>query len=112
MAYAKRTATPDGKAGVQAVFTDTVFLRSYPAVYEYLTLTKWEDGTQRQPSTMLLLVEEGFMKACLNDRANQRSAWVSGASLTDTMKCLDDGLKDDTLVWRKNQPWEQKRGKK
>ena len=53
----------------------------WPSLVEYLSQTKWDDGSPRETSTLMLLVEDGMLKACINDRALGRSLWVAADEL-------------------------------
>lgn len=71
---------------------------------EYLQSGCWADGTPRETSTLLVLFEEGRWKACLNDRANARSGWVSSPTLRGALETLNEHLSEDRLEWRRRQP--------
>jgi len=110
MKYVSRPGADDEKAIAGAVGTDPAFERDYPAIWEYLTLTRWDDGRARETSTILFLVEEGTWKACLNDRAGERSLWTSGTSPEGCLRALNDHLVEGDGEWRKRPP--QQRSKK
>lgn len=73
---------------------------TWPALAEYLFDDHWPEGGARVTSTVLVCVDEGRLKACINDRANERSAWVSGSSLIDLFTTLDAALATDSAAWR------------
>lgn len=77
-------------------------LRNYRELSSYLADTKFEDGTKRETSTLLLFVEDGQLKACLNDREEGATAWVSNNSLVGILEDLEAGLQDNTLGWRQS----------
>lgn len=89
---------PPGVAGV-----DVVLSRSHPRLHDHLTVVKWDDGQPREPSTMMILCEQGRWKACLNDRAESRSAWVSADAFSTLLDVLEAGLESDKLDWRARQ---------
>lgn len=72
----------------------------YPALYEFLTLTAWEDGTTRQSGSLTLFVDLGAWKACLNDKDASRVAFISGSSLDGVMQAAEAALVLSTLDWR------------
>lgn len=82
---------------------------AWPALWRYLTDDRWDDGSPRERATVLLVVEGPFVKAWLNDRAAQRSAWVTGVGLEDTLKTLDQGLAQDSLAWRRAVTYNRKK---
>lgn len=81
----------------------------FPGLWEYLTLTKFPDGAPRQTATLMVTMDDGTFKGCLNDRANGRSAWVSSRSPTGLLHVLEARLQEDSLEWRKNQSWQGRR---
>lgn len=101
MAYAKKPPPPPERGGPGHVPVGGGWEKEYPALFEYLTLVVWEDGTARQTSTLLLFFEDGAWKACLNDRENARSAWASGGSPHQAIRALEDALGDDLVEWRR-----------
>jgi hypothetical protein len=71
-----------------------------PALWEYLTCDTWPDGKRRQTSTLSIFVEDGKVKASLNDRAMQRGLYATGSSLGDALLCLEHAIATDRADWR------------
>lgn len=84
---------------------------AYPALWEWLTATSYDDGSPRQTSTLLIFVEDGQCKACLSDRDEDCSGWASGATLEGVMESLDARLTAGTLDWRAKRKQQQGRRK-
>lgn len=80
------------------------WLDKYPALSEYLTTPVWEDGKARITATLLLFVEDGMVKICVNDRANERSLWRAGETVEDALRAIETGLAGGTTGWRRNVP--------
>lgn len=80
---------------------DKHFPAKFPAIWEFLTEVKLEDGTTRVPSTLMLIIEDGSWKACLNDRENERSCWMAGLTLDTVLARLEATLCDGEAEWRK-----------
>lgn len=78
--------------------------RTYPTLFEYLTLYRWEDGQPRQTATLLIFFEDGAWKACLNDREHARSAWAAGGTPLGALQALEEAVCDDTVDWRRRKP--------
>lgn len=74
---------------------------AFPALVEFVSLEKWDDGTSRQPCSFLITYEEGMFKVWLNDRATGRSAWLSGGTMADALASAERGLLDDSVAWRR-----------
>lgn len=74
--------------------------KRWPALTEYMSTTTWPDGTARQTSTLLLIVEEDVAKICLNDRDADRSCWMAGTSFLALLDGLEAALAKDMVEWR------------
>jgi hypothetical protein len=72
-----------------------------PTLWEYLSLASWDDGSARVTSSLLLFVEDGLCKLCLNDRALERTGWASGVTLEAALSAMDASLADGRMEWRK-----------
>lgn len=72
----------------------------YPYLMEFLVEAVYEDGSARELPTLLLFAEGGSWKGCLNDRDNDRNAFVASASLTGLLAVIDAKLKESSLEWR------------
>lgn len=89
------TEKPDGGA----------IQENYPALWEYLSVAVWDDGTPRQRATLLLMYEDGLIKACLSDRALERVLWVASDDVLDLLSGMERQLADGTAQWRKKPPY-------
>jgi len=83
-------------------FKDDDMEKKFPNLYAMLTDVTWEDGSQRRTSTLLFFVEDGTMKACLNDRDQGLTGWISADSLAGLLDALETALADDRLDWRRS----------
>jgi len=92
---------------------DAGWVAKWPAVTSHLFDLKYDDGTPRATSTLMILGEHGVVKVCLNDREEARSAWVSGRAVDEALEALEAGLVADSLDWRARPAgrWDRKRGK-
>jgi len=81
---------------------------AHPALSEYLETDEWENGETRATSTLLLFVDAGGFKACLNDRDANRSLWVTGVSFLDVLEALEGLLASGGGEWRHNGPYKGK----
>ena len=77
----------------------------WPQLIEYLNAAAWDDGSPRETSTLMLLIEDGWLKVCLNDRAVGRSLWQSADTLMDALDALEDHLVAGTGEWRVKKPF-------
>lgn len=95
----KPVTTVDGKV-VAKKFSDPFMVEQCPLVLSYLVETQYEDGSARRTSTLTLFVDDGQLKASLNDRDNSRTAFVSADSLAELLEALECHLSDPTSPWR------------
>jgi hypothetical protein len=107
----KRIAAGEGTGSVGEVVVCPL-LDSVPGVREMLTESRFPDGGSRQTATLLLFVEGGIVKACLNDRDQGCAAWASGSSVGDCLDALEAGLQGDSLQWRVSGPKKDRKGGK
>lgn len=101
--YVQRvTGAPGSAASGDPVLLAGGLLESAPALMEYLTLTAWDDAKPRKTATLLLFVEEGQWKGCLNDRDAGRSLWVTGGSVEGVVATLEARLASGGGEWRRS----------
>jgi hypothetical protein len=86
-------------------------MSSLPGLMEMLLSQTYPDGSRRVPSTLLLFVDGGMVKACLNDRDQGLAAWSSGDSVTTCLQAMEKALVGDTLEWRVQAGGQSKRRK-
>lgn len=80
---------------------DSQLAKSYPAVWEFLTLDRWDGGDPRVTGTLMLLCEDGLIKCWVHDRDGQgRSLWASGEALEDVLATVDNVLATGEGEWR------------
>jgi len=71
----------------------------WPAIWEYLSLDRWEDGKVRQTSTLQLFTDRGAAKVCLKDRDGSMNCWVSGRDPFEALEALEAVLRAGTAEW-------------
>jgi len=101
--------TGPGKPCSPAMYEVSDWSMHYPKLWEHLVEELFEDGTRRVVSTLLLMGEDGWMKACLNDRAEDRVAWVAGKSMEDCLDALESKLNNGNMEWRRQLPKQRSR---
>jgi hypothetical protein len=100
MRFLKRVQESERSVESQLGAEWSLFKSRHPALAEYLEVDAWEDGRPRQTSTLLLFLEDGVVKACLNDRDADRALWVSGGSVAGVLESLEAALSGGTGEWR------------
>lgn len=93
----------DGAAPAARYAIDSL-AAAHPALWEYLTVDVFEDGTERQTSTLLLFAERGLIKGCLKDRSVNRALWASAATVTGLLEVLEEALSTESGDWRAERP--------
>jgi hypothetical protein len=86
----------------EAAAKSSKFAEQHPLLFEHLAAIRYEDGSARKTSSLMVLIEDGCTKVCLNDRQEGRSCWLSGASLEQALFVLEERLADNTIEWRKS----------
>lgn len=105
--YLARVAKENGEQKKRVVAKDKEMTEAYPAVFEWMATEVWEDGAERETSTLLIFVEEGSWKCCFTDRENARRLWVSGTTFAGLLKALDAILREGGGDWREQKPFER-----
>lgn len=100
VAIMKRRAREDANALGSPTKDGAKMAERHPNLTEYLTADKWDDGDERQTSTLLVFTDDGIFKAVLNDRAEERALWASGASYLDALDALEAMLASGEGEWR------------
>jgi len=83
-----------------------------PALYEFLTMSRWDEKTPRRLGTISVFWEDGSFKVWVNDKDGQRCSCVSSFALRDCLLKVEAKLTDDSLEWRKARPEQGRAGKK
>lgn len=94
----RSNALPSGKSGLAA--TDHDLNERCPASHEWLAEQSWEEGKPRKTGTMMIFAEQGRWKACLHDRDQKRTCFVSAATLMALLGAVEDVLANGGGDWR------------
>ena len=99
-----RRSSGDGGKSVSSneTLTPSKLFASMPALWEFLTVERWEDEATRTTGTLLMFCEDGKVKLCLNDRDQDLVGFVTGSTLEEVLKVAEKSLVDDTVDWRKS----------
>lgn len=96
----KQAVELSGSNGASSVDAD--FLKSYPALGEYMMSQAYPDGTPRLLSTLTLFREDGFWKACLNEKDQGLVLFVAEPQFLVVFEALELLLQEDRPPWRKS----------
>lgn len=79
-------------------------LAQLPGVREYLASDRWPDGTARDQSSLIVLIDRAGVRCCLSDKANERTLWRTGPSLEEVLLALELAVTEGPADWRSSQP--------
>jgi len=96
----KHQADPSSSSGQPS--EDKEFKLQYPALSEYLTCPLYPDGTARQLSTLTVFREDGWWKACLNEKDQGLVLFVAEQGFGTLLEALELLLQEDRPPWRKS----------
>lgn len=105
MALSKNGSGHRRVAGAVAL-NDPDAQREFPTLWDHLTQTRWEDGTARIPSTLMIFVADGMVKVMLRDRAEGLCLWVSAPNLASVWDAIELSLSDPSVEWRMDRQME------
>jgi len=100
MKFIKSSLQKARSADVPMACGDTKLSKDCPALFEFLTCSKNDDGSERKTSTMTVFYDQGSFKVFLNDRDSQMSLCVTSPTLSGLWDALDDAITSDDPGWR------------
>lgn len=105
--YIRRNSPTAGEVSLQAVDGGR-FAMQYPAIWEYLSCDRWEDGKARQTSTLQLFGDRGSVKAALKDREAGSICFLSGRNVEEALEALEGALRAGTAEWKEDK-WKKRK---
>jgi len=78
---------------------DDEFRRRWPTVFDFISLMG-VGGKSRKTGTMLLFLEDGKWKACINDRDGGFYCFLSSDSFWGLLDASEASLKEGGCEWR------------
>ena len=89
-------------SGSRKALEPSPYFKAMPAMWEFLTVTAWEDGEIRTTGTILYFAEEGRLKACVSDRDSERVAFVTAGTWEELNEAIEEGVELNSLDWRQS----------
>ena len=91
-----------GDNGLSAVhaWIDPAFRGRFATLWEFLTLTVWDDGTARLPGTLLIFSDSGAVKACISDKDSACVGFLTAATFDSLLESVEAALAADSVDWR------------
>ncbi len=111
MSLLRRSARPTEQAPPPLPTGSVAVVSCLPALMEFLTLGKWDDGAKRLLGTISVFWKDGSFKSWVNDKDGSRSACVSAPSFDELLLLVERKLTEESLEWRAD-PASFQRGKR
>lgn len=73
----------------------------FPCITSHLAQDAWEDGSDREPGTVLIVFSEGVFRACMIDKNTDSTCWTSCEHLEHLLQCLEETLSAERVRWSK-----------
>lgn len=99
--FIKAQKSMAAKAPAGQAAHDKDLAKSHPAIHEFLTCAKDDEGKERQTATLTVSCEEGGFKLGLSDREAEQSLWAFGKTLATALDALEGILEGGEGQWRK-----------
>src|SRR5262249_24986254 len=90
----------NGTGGEAHLPEDSMFVKDYPALWQFLTATEYKPGEPRERSSLTMFVEEGSFKLCLSERTKNCSCWATGPTFLEALEALERRITSASPEWR------------
>lgn len=101
MSILKRAARETGPIAPVPVSGSVHAVCVLPALQEFLSLERWDDGSKRRRGTISISLPEDRYVLWANDKDALKSAWISGLTLEEALLSFERGLTECSLEWRR-----------
>jgi len=103
MAIREPAVKTDGAGSSPSSVRAGALLSQFSAIWEFLTLSTYENGKSRLTGRLSLQLGSGGLQATLTDPSSATYATRVAESLDDALLALEVALQDGSLEWRKSQ---------
>jgi hypothetical protein len=101
LAFVRKSECPVDRPEARAAALDQSWAKTYPALWEHLTLGAYENGDRRVLSTLSWFLGLEGLTICLQDRDNKRSLFASGTSWVVALDVLEElARRGEQAPWR------------
>jgi len=98
--HASRNGSTKSKSGRTAKpLSRPMFANKFPRLLDFLEIPQ-RSGSLFTTGSLIIYFENGQFRVCLNDRANNRSAFVSFPELALAFAHFEHDLSQDCVAWR------------
>jgi len=98
--FAKPAGGASTKQAAGGKVDDPKARKEAPTTLCYMEEAAWPDGEVREPSTMILFIEEGQWKVCLSEKNTLKSLWATSKTFWGLLEALEARLTADAVDWR------------
>src|SRR6266576_1571279 len=99
MSMSKPSTSPKTNGSLSSVAVPGQLLGPFSELWEFLTGTKYADGTSRQPGLLSLKLSSTGLQVTLTDNSSGSYCCLTAMSLDDLFLSLEVGLKEGSLAW-------------
>jgi len=100
MGFIQRSLAKAKTVGPASACADTALAKSHPALFEFLTCTKNDDGSVRKVSTVTFYFDQGQFKCFLNDKDSMKSLCVVAPTMNALWIALEASITSADPGWR------------
>jgi hypothetical protein len=100
MGWVSKQRRPADGASAPAVSSDPEWVLQLPALHEFCTLERHDDGTARRVSTVTIFADGGSWKVFCNERDLGCSLCASGPTIAEALGALEVMLESENPPWR------------
>lgn len=76
------------------------FGEAFPALFEFMSLARWESGKARILGSLTLFMEQGLVKCCVSDKDARLMAFVGASGLVEVLEEVEKQLAEGCVSWR------------
>lgn len=101
MGVFRRGATPMGAPGSPSqLVPESAYWLGFPSVIEFLSVSKWADGTSRSTGTIMVFMEAGLWKAWVNDRDACQACFLAAQTVQELLERVEEAVSTGKGDWR------------
>jgi len=100
MKFIKDSLAKGKMADVPAACGDATLSKKYPALFEFLTCNRDDEGRERKTATLSIFYHDGQFKCFLNDRQEECSTCVTATTLNGLWEALESRITSSEPGWR------------
>lgn len=86
--------------GTDTPMRDPSMEKVCPTLWQFLTDRTYDDGSKREPGSLLAFCQDGVIKLMLRDRDAGLCLWIASRTLSDAFKAAEGGLTNPDAEWR------------